>query len=209
LRADFLSSSIAPKQGESNPCEKAEDVERRKKGEAKKILASPLLLVTEKASRLLASGAYLIVAGATIDGTVVLWRERNLRFDPTFSANYAIHLARGTLTIAITVAMVGISPTSGVAAISAALWAAAGLIEQALLLIEVLLTSGEDEIVAAFTAIQGFVVVVQLENLLCDMSVILQVHILAADVSSCLSHLSARQSFAVPFKQVISRDTSG
>lgn len=95
--------------------------------------------------RLIAGNADLVVAGAAIDGAVVLGQERHLSLGATLSANHCMHLARGTLGT-------GSGAASGGAACRAAGRAATRLIHQTFLLVELLFTCCEYEIVSALTA---------------------------------------------------------
>jgi len=94
---------------------------------------------------LIANRAHLIVARATINGAIILWQEGHLRLRATLGTDYCMHLARSTLTIART--------SSGVAAICTTGWAASRLILQTFLLVELLFSGSEYEIISALTAL--------------------------------------------------------
>ena len=100
------------------------------------------------------ANTYLIVARATINGAIILGQERNLGLCTAISTNYRVHLAWSTLTM--TCASWGCT-TSGTARSTTA-----RLIHQTFLLVEFLFAGGEDEIISAFTALEGFVNEVQL-----------------------------------------------
>jgi hypothetical protein len=104
----------------------------------------------------LAAHAHLIVAGAAIHRAIILWQERDLCLCATLSTNYAVHLAWSALTSGHT------STATLGAACRTACWAASRLVHQALLLVELLLTGGEYEILTALTTPERFVCEAQL-----------------------------------------------
>lgn len=92
----------------------------------------------------LMANAHALEAIATIDGLIISWLERHLIFLATFSARNRVHLARST-----------ISPTGRhrLFAALAAFRAAAWLVEQSLLLVELLLPLGKDEFLPALATL--------------------------------------------------------
>ena len=101
----------------------------------------------------------LIVAGAAIDGAIILGQEWHLRLHSALGANNCVHFARAALGATT-------HPARRIATRSAARGTAARLIHQAFLLVKLLLTSGEYEIISAFAAFQGFVFEIQTRDLL-------------------------------------------
>lgn len=97
-----------------------------------------------------------VVAGTAIDRAIVLWQERHLRLHAALGADHSVHLTRGALS--------AIAHPTRRAASRAARGAATGLVHQAFLLVKLLLTSSEYEIVSAFPTPKGFVDEVQLET---------------------------------------------
>jgi len=108
------------------------------------------------AQELIARYSHLVVAGTAIDGAIVLWQERYLRLHAAFGADYSMHFARGALAT--------ITHPARCSARRSARGAAAGLVHQAFLLVKLLFTRSEYEIVSAFSTPKGFVVEVQLET---------------------------------------------
>jgi hypothetical protein len=102
---------------------------------------------------LVACDADFIVAGATIDGAIILGQEWDLRLDTALGTNDRVHLAWGAFAR---------TPTGRAAPRRAAGWTTTRLIHQTFLLVKLLFTRGEYEIVSALTAIKGFVFEVQL-----------------------------------------------
>ena len=100
------------------------------------------------------ANTYLVVARATIDGTIILGQEWNLSLSATVSANYRVHLAWSTLTMACT--------ACGRTTSRAARSTTTRLMHQTFLLVELLFTGSEYEIVSALTTREGFVCEVQL-----------------------------------------------
>lgn len=103
-----------------------------------------------------ASDAHSIVAGAAIDGAIVLWQERNLCLHAALSTDNGVHFA-GSAFAAIA------GPTRRTAS-RAARRTAARLIHQAFLLVKLLFTGSEHEIVTTFPTSKGFVDETQLET---------------------------------------------
>ena len=108
--------------------------------------------------RLAARHANLIVAGATIDRSIVFRQERNLRLDSTLGANHRMHFARSTIS-ASTRSPLGATTrtTTGTTA---------GLIHQPFLLVKLLFAGGKNEVISTLTAFQGFVNETQTRDLL-------------------------------------------
>ena len=104
---------------------------------------------------LVAGDSNFVIAGAAIDGAVILGQEWDLRLDTTLGTNDRVHFAWGAL--ARTSARGGCT-----AACRAARWTTTRQIHQTFLLVKLLFTCGEYEIVSAFTAPEGFVFEVQL-----------------------------------------------
>jgi hypothetical protein len=103
---------------------------------------------------LVARDADFVVAGAAIDGAIILGQEWDLRLDTALGTNDRVHLAWGAFAR---------TPATGRAAPRrAAGWTTTRLIHQTFLLVKLLFTRGEYEIVSALTAIKGFVFEVQL-----------------------------------------------
>jgi hypothetical protein len=106
---------------------------------------------------LVAGDSYLVVAGATIHGTIILGQEWNLCFGTTFCTDDRVHFARGAFrTSSHTVGRVAASRTAG--------GTATGLIHQSFLLVEFLLARGKFEFVTTVAACKSFVDEVQLET---------------------------------------------
>ena len=101
--------------------------------------------VAHPGQELAAGDAGLLVAGAAIHGPIMLGHKWQLCLSSALSTNSWMHLTRGALRT------VGVS--CGSAAIGAAGRAAAGLIHQAFLLVELLFSCCEYEIVSAITAL--------------------------------------------------------
>ena len=103
---------------------------------------------------LVAGDSNFVIAGAAIDGAVILGQEWDLRLDTALGTNDCVHLAWGALAR---------TPTHGrAAACCAAGWTTTRLIHQTFLLVKLLFTGSEYEIVSALTTIKGFVFEVQL-----------------------------------------------
>jgi hypothetical protein len=101
------------------------------------------------------SDADLVVAGAAIDGAIILGQEWYLRLGSALSANHCVHLSlRALCTIG--------STARRSTACRTARWTATGLIQQPFLLVELLFSCGEYEVISALTALQGFVSETQL-----------------------------------------------
>ena len=94
---------------------------------------------------------HLIVAGTAIDRAIIFGQERHLGLYTTFGAGDRVHLARWTLT----------ARRADAAALRAARGATVGaagwLVHQPFLLVKLLLTSGEHEILTALTTLESFV----------------------------------------------------
>ena len=101
----------------------------------------------------------LIIAGAAIDGAIILGQEWHLRFHSTLGANNRVHFTRAALGATT-------HPAGRIATRSATRGATARLIHQAFLLVKLLLTSSEYEIISAFATLQGFVFEIQTRDLL-------------------------------------------
>lgn len=97
-----------------------------------------------------------IVAGAAIDGSVILGQEWHLSFGTALGANHSMHFAGRTLTRAST------ETARCIASCCAAGRTTTRLIHQPFLLVEFLLACSKDEIVTAIAAFEGFVNEVQL-----------------------------------------------
>src|SRR5258708_14467141 len=84
-------------------------------------------------------------AGAAVDGLVVARHEGHQRLAAALRADGGVHLTRGTLL-----------PARGhpLAPLLAALGAAAGLVAEALLLIDLLLSRADQDVLAAFSTAQ-------------------------------------------------------
>ena len=104
----------------------------------------------------LAAHAHFIVAGTAIHRAIILWQERDLCLCAALSTNHAVHLARRPLTPCHTPA----APLG--AACRTARRAASRLVHQAFLLVELLLTGSEYEILTALTTPERFVCEAQL-----------------------------------------------
>jgi hypothetical protein len=100
--------------------------------------------------RLAASYAHFIVTGAAIDRAVILGKEWHLGLNTAFSTNNSVHFAWRTIRSA---ARRGGRITTGCTTGRAA----TRLIHQPFLLVELLFTGGEYEIITAFTALQSLV----------------------------------------------------
>jgi hypothetical protein len=105
----------------------------------------------------LTAHTHLIITRATIHRAIILWQKWYLSLSTALGANNLVHLAGLALTShsANQPARLG---TAGSAAIRATLW----LVQETFLLIELLLTSGEHKVLAAYAAPEGFVFEVQL-----------------------------------------------
>lgn len=108
--------------------------------------------------RLAARHANLIVAGATIDGPIVLRQERNLRLNSALGANHRMHLARSAI---------GTSARAPFrAAMRTATGTTAGLIHQTFLLVKLLFSGSENEVISTLAAFEGLVNETQTRDLL-------------------------------------------
>ena len=96
---------------------------------------------------LIAGHPDLVVTRATIDGAIILGQERHLRLSSALGTNNCMHLS---LSRALTAGRT--TTTCGCTACGAAARAAARLIHQTFLLVELLFSCGEHEIISAFTA---------------------------------------------------------
>jgi hypothetical protein len=136
-------------------------VESKKRQDHEPTLVLSLLILEELCGSLVALAARYtnpVVAGAAIDRAIVLRQEWHLRLHSTFGADHRVHFARATLRAP--------TPTGYIAARSATRGTPARLIQQAFLLVKLLLTSGEYEIISAFATLQGFVFEIQTRDLL-------------------------------------------
>jgi len=104
--------------------------------------------------RLIADNTDLIVAGAAIDRAIILGQERYLRLRTALSTNNCVHFSWGALRTVSTARRIAAGSTAG--------RAATRLIHQTFLLVELLFSCGEHEIISALTASQGFVIEAQL-----------------------------------------------
>lgn len=100
--------------------------------------------------------AHALETRTAIDWLVLLRQEGHLRGLSALGAGDGVHLTNATNAAT--------SSTSCDATIGAATW----LVQQALLLIELLLACGEDEVLAAIAAAEGLVLEVQNNDLLWD-----------------------------------------
>ena len=91
-------------------------------------------------------GADAVETGAAVDWAIPARQERNAGLSPTGCANSRVHLPSSRPFDA--------GPVHSVAAGGATFWAPAGLIEQPFRCIELLLTSREDKLTAAFSTDQ-------------------------------------------------------
>lgn len=107
---------------------------------------------------LVAGDSDLVVAGATIHGTIILGQKWDLCFCATLGTDNYVHLTGCAFarTSAHTVGRIAACHTAG--------WTATGLIHQSFLLVEFLLACGKFEIVTAVAAFESFVGEVQLET---------------------------------------------
>jgi hypothetical protein len=96
---------------------------------------------------LIAGYADLVVTRATIDGAIILRQERHLRLSSALGTNNCMHLS---LSRALTTGRT--TATCRSAARSTTTGAAARLIHQTFLLVELLFSCGKHEIISAFTA---------------------------------------------------------
>ena len=101
-------------------------------------------------NRLAACYPDFVVASAAIDRAIILGQEWYLRLGATFGANHSVHFAWSTLS---TSTHTGRRVTAG----CTAGWATTRLVHQAFLLVELLFSGSEYEVVSAFTALKGFV----------------------------------------------------
>ena len=105
-----------------------------------------------------------VIARAAIDGAVILGYEWHLRLGSTLGANDCMHFAWATLW------------TTTRAARCTTRWATCrtttGLIQQAFLLVKLLFTRGEREVITAFPAPEGFVNETQLGTSLWYVSIL-------------------------------------
>jgi hypothetical protein len=92
--------------------------------------------------------AHFLEAIATIDRLVISRQKWHLILFATFSAGNGMHLTRSTISPA---------GRNRLLAALAAIRAAARLVEQSFLLVELLLTGGEDEVLPAFSTLKGLV----------------------------------------------------
>ena len=100
--------------------------------------------------RLIADNTNLIIAGTAIDRAIILRQEWYLRLRTAFGTNNCVHFSRGALrTVSNTARRIATGSTAG--------RAAAGLVHQPLLLVELLFTCGECEIISTFATLKGFV----------------------------------------------------
>ena len=99
---------------------------------------------------LVAGDSNFVIAGAAIDGAVILGQEWDLRLDTALGTNDRVHFAWGALAR---------TSTRGgcAAACRAARWTTTRQIHQTFLLVKLLFTDGEYEVVSAFTTLKGFV----------------------------------------------------
>jgi len=104
---------------------------------------------------LVAGDSNFVIAGAAIDGAVILGQEWDLRLDTALGTNDRVHFAWGALARTSTCG-------GHAAACRAARWTTTRLIHQAFLLVKLLFTCGKYEIVSALTAPEGFVFEIQL-----------------------------------------------
>ncbi|GAC1390922.1 MAG: hypothetical protein NVS4B11_18480 [Ktedonobacteraceae bacterium] len=89
---------------------------------------------------------YLIIAGATIDRAIILGQEWDLRLRTALSANNCVHLSWSTFRSSThTARRIATRYTAG--------RTTTGLIHQPFLLVELLFTGSEQEIVSALTAL--------------------------------------------------------
>ena len=96
-----------------------------------------------------------VVAGTAIDGAIILGQEWHLRLGAALGANHRVHFAWSTLSTSThTGRRVAAGRTAG--------WATTRLVHQAFLLVELLFTGSEYEVVSAFTTLKGFVFEAQL-----------------------------------------------
>ncbi len=119
-----------------------------------------------------ASHAHPVIAGAAIHRAIILGQEWHLRFYSALGTNHRVHLALPTLGAST-------CSTRRIAARCATRWATPGLIEQPFLLVKLLLSGGEYEVISAFATLQGFVFKHTNQGPPCDMMVFFRVHILA------------------------------
>jgi len=104
---------------------------------------------------LIAWDADLVVAGTAIDGAIILGQEWHLRLGAALGANHRVHFAWSALSTSThTGRRVAAGRTAG--------WTTTRLVHQAFLLVELLFTGSEYEVVSAFTALKGFVFEAQL-----------------------------------------------
>jgi hypothetical protein len=109
-----------------------------------------------KHAGLVACHANFVVAGTAIDRAIILGQEWYLCLGTTLGANDRVHFTGRTF------ARTPARTTRRTAACCTARWATTRLIHQPFLLVELLFTGCEYEIVSALTAIKGFVFEVQL-----------------------------------------------
>ena len=111
----------------------------------------PNLYIVQAIRRcLIACDPNFVVAGTAIDRAIILGQEWHLRLGTTLSANHRVHFAWSTLSTST-------HTSRRVATSCTACWATTRLIHQSFLLVELLFTSSEYEVVSAFTALKGFV----------------------------------------------------
>jgi len=107
---------------------------------------------------LVAGDSYLVVARATIHGTIILGQEWHLCLGSALGTDHRMHLTGCAFarTSTHTVGRTAACRTAG--------RTATGLIHQSFLLVEFLLACGKFEIVTAVAAFESFVDEVQLET---------------------------------------------
>ncbi len=93
---------------------------------------------------LVARHSYLVITSAAIDGSIILRQEWNLGLRATFSANNGVHFSWSALCSSTCPRRTAARCTAG--------RTTARLIHESFLLVELLLSGGENEIVAALTA---------------------------------------------------------
>jgi hypothetical protein len=107
---------------------------------------------------LAAGHANFVVARATVDRTIILGQERNLRFRAALGADDSVHLARGALRT---------PARSDLRAVTrATARTTTGLIHQTFLLVKLLFAGGKSELIPAITAFKGLVNETQTRDLL-------------------------------------------
>ncbi len=100
--------------------------------------------------RLAASYTHFIVTGAAIDRAIILGQEWHLGLNAAFSTNNSVHFAWRTIrSAARRTGRITTGCTTG--------RTATRLIHQPLLLVELLFSGGEYEVISAFTALKSLV----------------------------------------------------